>query len=171
MVTVAIMAVLAALAAPSFTPLIERWRVRQVTEDLQSTLYFARSEAMKRGGNIVLQKLPNNTGKCTTASGNSDWDCGWFVCLDANANGSCAASETVLQRYDAPANVQISRPGSGTGASIQFNRWGLPSGALGLSFNVVPMNASTANPAARGVCMSSGGRVRVIPSEEIPCNG
>src|SRR2546427_6401346 len=35
------------LAAPSFTPLMERWRVRQVAEDLQATIYFARSEALK----------------------------------------------------------------------------------------------------------------------------
>jgi type IV fimbrial biogenesis protein FimT len=50
MVTVAILAVLAGIAAPSFNPIIERWRVRQVSEELQSTLYFARSEAVKRGG-------------------------------------------------------------------------------------------------------------------------
>ena len=38
MVVVSIVAVLAALAAPSFTPLIESWRVREATEQLQSTL-------------------------------------------------------------------------------------------------------------------------------------
>ncbi|MGL6206135.1 MAG: pilus assembly FimT family protein, partial [Giesbergeria sp.] len=54
MVVVAIVAVLAALAAPSFTPLIERWRVRQAAENLTSSLYFARSEAIKRGGGIAL---------------------------------------------------------------------------------------------------------------------
>ena len=38
MVVVSILAVLIAIAAPSFTPMIERWRVRQATEQLQSTL-------------------------------------------------------------------------------------------------------------------------------------
>ena len=78
MVVVAIMAVLAALAAPSFTPLMEGWRVRQATEALQSTIFYARSEAIKRGGNVAIQKLPNNTGGCTTATTNQAWDCGWL---------------------------------------------------------------------------------------------
>ena len=54
MVVVSIVAILAALAAPSFTPLIERWRVRSAIEHLTSTLYFARSEAIKRGGGITI---------------------------------------------------------------------------------------------------------------------
>ena len=53
MVVLAILAVLAALAAPSFNPLIERWRVRQATEALQSTLYFARSEAIRDRKSVV----------------------------------------------------------------------------------------------------------------------
>ena len=43
MVVVSIIAILTALAAPSFTPLIENWRVREASEQLQSTLYYARS--------------------------------------------------------------------------------------------------------------------------------
>lgn len=163
---VGIAAVLAMLAVPSFQPLIERWRVRKAAEELASTLYYARSEAIKRGGQIVIQKLPNNTNGCTTASGSQDWDCGWFVCEDTNDNGKCDASESVLQRYDAPANLQVSRT-SGS-ASTKLNRWGLVSGTW-LGFSLVPLNKSSANPAARGVCMSSGGRVRIIPPEQIPC--
>ncbi|WP_169168760.1 GspH/FimT family pseudopilin [Acidovorax sp. SRB_24] len=168
LVTVSIVGVLATMAAPSFTPLIEGWRVRQTTEQLQSTLYYARSEAIKRGGRVAIQKLPNNTNGCTTASGTRDWDCGWFVCEDTDGNGTCNASEPILQRYDAPANVQITRTGGGS--SIKLNRWGLVDGAW-LGFSLVPLNKSTTNPAARGVCMSSGGRIRVIPPEAIPCTG
>jgi len=40
MVVVAIVAILAALAGPSFTPLIERWRVRSAAENLTSSLYL-----------------------------------------------------------------------------------------------------------------------------------
>ena len=59
LVTVAVVTILAALAAPSFKPLIDRWRVRDALESMQSTLYLARSEAIKRGGRIAIQKLPN----------------------------------------------------------------------------------------------------------------
>lgn len=49
MVVVSIVSILAALAAPSFALLIENWHVRESAEQVQSTLAFARSEAIKRG--------------------------------------------------------------------------------------------------------------------------
>ena len=168
MVVVSIIAILAALAAPSFTPLIESWRVRQATEQLQSTLHYARSEAIKLGGRVAIQKIPNNTNGCTTASGTRDWDCGWNVCEDTNNNGACNASEPILQRVDAPSKVQISRTGGG--ASIKLNRWGLVDGTW-LGFSLVPLDKGTSHPGARGLCMSSGGRIRIVPPEDIPCNG
>lgn len=166
LVTVSIVAILAALAAPSFTPLVESWKVRQATEQLNSSLYFARSEAIKRGGQIAIQKLPNNTNGCTSATGNNDWDCGWIICHDTNGNGNCNASEPVLQRIDAPAKVQVTRTAGG--ASIKLNRWGLVAGTW-LGFSLVPLNKPTTHPGARGVCMSSGGRIRVILPQDIPC--
>lgn len=166
LVVISIVGVLAALAVPSFTPTIQRWRVKQAVESMTSTIYYARSEAIKRGGQVAIQKLPNNTNGCTTASSNQDWDCGWFVCEDTNGDGACNTSDPVLQRYDAPANVQITRTGGGV--SIKINRWGLVDGAW-LGFSLVPLNQPTTDQAARGLCMSSGGRIRVILPEAIPC--
>ena len=166
MVTLAVTAILASLAAPSFKPLFERWRVGSAVEQLKSTLFYARSEAIKRGGRIAIQKLPNNTNGCTTAITKTDWDCGWIVCEDTNANGKCTSGEPVLQRVDAPTRVQVSRTGGAE--SIKLNRWGLVDGAW-LGFNIVPAEQSISNPAAKGLCMSTGGRIRVISSEEIPC--
>ena len=168
MVVVSIIAVLAALAGPSFTQMIESWRVRDATESLRSTLFFARSEAIKRGGQIAIHKLPNNTNGCTSASGTRDWDCGWIVCEDTNDNGACNPADPVLQRIAAPTNVQITRTGGG--ASIKLNRWGLVDGAWP-GFSLVPLDKNTSHPGARGVCMSSGGRIRIIPPEAIPCTG
>lgn len=166
MVVVSIVAILAALAGPSFTPLIENWRVRESAEQLQSTLHYARSEAIKRGGRVVIQKIPNNTNGCTTASGTRAWDCGWIVCHDTNDNGTCNAAEPVLQRIESSAKVHVNRTGGG--ASIQLNRWGLVDGTW-LGFNLIPLDKTVSHVAARGVCMSSGGRVRIIPQESIPC--
>ncbi len=168
MVVVAIVAVLAALAAPSFTPMIERWRMRQTAEALQATLYLARSEAIKRGGNVIVEKLPNGTNGCQVAGGNNDWGCGWFVCADTNRSGTCTSADPVLQRTDASTNTLVTR--SSGGVRIIFNRWGLVDGTW-LGFSMVPQgnNESTSNPAAHGVCMSSGGRVRILTSEKLPC--
>ena len=144
MVVVSIISILAALAAPSFTPLIENWRVREASEQLQSTLYYARSEAIKRGGQVVIQKIPNNT----------------------NGNGNCNTTEPVLQRIQSTAKVHVSRTSGG--ASIKLNRWGLVDGAW-LGFNLAPLSKTISHTGARGVCMSSGGRVRVISQEALPC--
>lgn len=163
MVVVAIVAVLAALAAPSFNGIMERWRVRQAVDGFESTLYYARSEAIKRGGNVVVQKLANS-GSCTTASGTNDWGCGWMVCEDANGNGSCDAAEPELQRFETPARLEVTRTAGG--ARIQFNRWGTVDGAW-IGVSIVPQGKSISDAAARGVCVSSGGRVRVI--SDPPC--
>ena len=168
MVVVSIIAVLAALAVPSFDQIIESWRVRDATESLRSTLLFARSEAIKRGGQIAIHKLPNNTNGCTSATGNRDWDCGWIVCHDINNSGTCTSAEPVLQRIEPPAKVQVTRTGGSV--SIKLNRWGLVDGTW-LGFSLVPLDKSTTHPGARGVCMSSGGRIRILLPEAIPCTG
>lgn len=165
MVTIGIAAILAALAAPSFTGLMERWRVRQATEGLKDTLYYARSEAIKRGGNVVIQKSGNANG-CTTSSVD-DWDCGWIVCNDTNGNGTCNSSEPVLQRFLSPQNVEVTRPSASGNAKIELDRWGTVAGTF-VGFSLVPKGATTSNPAARGVCMSSGGRVRITSNP--PCD-
>lgn len=166
MVTLAILAILSAIAMPSFRTLFERWRVLQATESLKSSLMLARSEAIKRGDKVVIQKIANNTDGCTTATNKTDWDCGWIICNDSNNSGTCTQTDPVLQIANAPRDVQITR--SGGAGTIKLNRWGLVDGAF-LSFSIVPLNKSTANSAAKGLCMSSGGRICLIPSEEIPC--
>lgn len=167
MVVVSIVSILAALVAPSFAPLIEGWRVRESAEQIQSTLAFARSEAIKRGGRVAIQKIPNNTNGCATALETRDWDCGWIVCHDANGNGVCNATDTVLQRVESAGKVHVNRTGGG--ANIKLNRWGLVDGTW-LGFTLVPLKKTVSHAGARGVCMSSGGRIRVIPQEAIPCD-
>lgn len=173
MVVVSILGVLAAIAAPNFTPIIESWRVRQAAEQLQSTLYYARSEAIKRGGLVVIEKLPNNTNGCTTASTNDAWDCGWRVCNDSNNNSKCDVTDDPitteeLQRYDTPNQIQVRRRPSTAAATIVLNRWGLVDGTL-VSFGLKAYGKPDEHPSARAVCMSSGGRIRITASGEISC--
>ena len=140
MVVVAIVAVLAALAAPSFTPMIERWRVRQTAEALQSSIYLARSEAIKRGGGITID-----------ATGG--WDQGWRV---THTQG---ATTTPLQEVPAPSNVAL------TQAALQLfvDRWGMVSttsngAATTTNFLIYPTGKSE-SPNAIRLCISAGGRI------------
>ena len=140
MVVVAIVAVLAALAGPSFTPMIERWRVRQTAEALQSSIYLARSEAIKRGGGITID-----------ATGG--WDQGWRV---THTQG---ATTTTLQEVPAPSNVAL------TQAALQLfvDRWGMVSttsngAATTTNFLIYPTGKSE-SPNAIRLCISAGGRI------------
>jgi type IV fimbrial biogenesis protein FimT len=63
----AIVAILATLAAPSFADMIRTQRVKAATNDLVSALVFARHEAVKR-----------NTGVTVSRVGAS-WNNGWTV--------------------------------------------------------------------------------------------
>lgn len=140
MVVVAIMAVLASLAAPSFTPLIERWRVRQAAEELQSTLYYARSEAIKRGGDVAI----------VATSG--DWKNGWQV-----TQGS---GTTVLQEAAAPSKVSITL--AGDDGKIIVDRWGMLSHSGGtatlMDFLIFPEGKDGDTNAAR-LCAGQAGRI------------
>lgn len=166
MVVLAILGVLAAIAGPSFTPLIERWRVRQTVESMKSTLYYARSEAIKRGGHVAIQKLPNNTNGCTLANTTEEWGCGWFVFLDTDGNGKWKAGEEILQSVTAPPNTDvIHKP---KGESISLDRYGMMNGLNTQSFIFSPAPTGISSPATRAICTASGGRIKVIEAASCP---
>ena len=161
MVVVAILAILAALAGPSFTPMIERWRVRDATESLQSALYYARSEAIKRGGNVVIK---------TTDGAN--WNSGWSVFYDANRDAvqaTCDATKTPnecdLQVVAALAQVSITPTPAAT--TLTADRWG----ALGTGVELViaPKGGDASSASALKLCLSFGGRIKQKKASEA-CN-
>ena len=138
MVTVAIVAVLAAIAAPSFVPMIERWRVRQAAESLQSTIYLARSEAIKRGGGVTID-----------ASGG--WDQGWKVVHKTND----------LQVVTAPSKTVLTQNNSKT--MLYLDRWGMVSEtdggvATAMNFLIHPTGKEDSVNAIR-LCVATGGRI------------
>ncbi|RYF02014.1 MAG: prepilin-type N-terminal cleavage/methylation domain-containing protein [Comamonadaceae bacterium] len=169
MVTISILGVLTALAAPSFTDLIDRWRVIETAESLQSTIYIARSEAIKRGGRIVIQKITNGTDGCTLSPTTQDWGCGWFVYVDTNGNGKWDAEangkpgEEILMTTKTSPNTYVTR--STNGKNLKVSRWGQMDGTNSVGFTIKPVRQSS--KVERGVCTSSGGRVRIIPDP--PC--
>ena len=165
LITVAILGVLAALAAPSFQPLIEKWRVQQTLESMRSTLYYARSEAIKRGGRIGIQKNPKTTPGCALAETNQEWGCGWFVFVGSDDNGKWKSGEEILQTVSIPANTDVIHKSGGI--SIRVDRYGMMSGLNAKGFIFSPSSTGISSPATRGICMASGGRIRVI--EDVPC--
>jgi len=94
LVTVAIAAILAALAAPSFSDLIASQRAKAVASELYVALLRARSEAVTRNANVTLS--PKAGG----------WQNGWQILDPANA-------ARVLEDRGATSNAAINTASSG----------------------------------------------------------
>lgn len=164
LVTLMILAILTALAAPSFLPLFERWRILSAVDNMKSTLFLARSEAIKRGGQIGIQKNPQNTNGCKLAQTTQEWGCGWFIFVDSNANGKWDTSEEVIHTTPPTDGIDVMVSPSGNG--FKFDRFGKINGANITSYRFSPNRTGIASPATRSLCISAGGRLKVI--EDIP---
>jgi type IV fimbrial biogenesis protein FimT len=82
LVTIAIVAILAAVAVPSFTQMVANSRIGGAANTLQVALLKARSEALKRNCSITVRR----TG--------TSWSQGWeVIALNTDSGGDCAGAE------------------------------------------------------------------------------
>jgi type IV fimbrial biogenesis protein FimT len=75
MVTVAIAAILMAIAAPSFSIFIDNQKLLTTATEFYSAVNMTRSEAIKRGAQVTL-----------AANDGVAWTSGWTVFVDTNGN-------------------------------------------------------------------------------------
>jgi len=161
---VAVLGVLLALASSSFAPLLHRWRIQKSVEDMRASLYLARSEAIRRGGRIGIQK---NTSNCSRKVVSDQWSCGWFIFVDTNGNGRWGRNEPILASTSELVGVELSRRPSGD--TLRFDRFGMANGANITSFIFSPQGQSISHPASKALCLASGGRIRIIAQDALPC--
>jgi type IV fimbrial biogenesis protein FimT len=152
------MGILAALAGPSFTPLIERWRVRQAVENMTSTIYYARSEAIKRGGNITVLKN-TLTAECPQANTTQEWSCGWMVFVDSNDDGALQNTEETLRTIPVPSGVNVMNRSNSGQARFKVDRWGQINSLGAQGFTFAPVGPGVSSPSTTTLCVSSGGRI------------
>jgi type IV fimbrial biogenesis protein FimT len=155
MVTMAILAILATVAIPNFVPFIESSKHKQVVSDLNSSIAFARSEAVKRGVPVVL------AAKSGSANGLSR---GWRIFVDDSAAPGVFSAGTQLLHdqppYDSSVTIGL---GSIVGSTelLTFSSTGgnvLSSGASNNNRVVIQTGAS-----GRGtICLALGGRSRYL---------
>ena len=144
----ALAAVLAAIALPSFASVIERYRLHQAGEAMTATIYLARAEALRRGGQVTLRRaLPPGCVVREVA----DWSCGWQL----------LAGEEILQAWPAPENVKVMLRTAQATSQLALNRWGRFGNSLGFSVTLSPAG-NDAKTAAMVLCMSAGGRLQAI---------
>ena len=130
-----------------------------MADDVAAAIGLARSEAIRRGGDVKLRKM-SGTNNCNT---NEKWSCGFRLFFDANRNDSDfeAASDVLLREINVPDGINLINNTSSAGVELRFNRWGQASGINALHFRVTKTSLATAD---RSVCVTSAGRVRVVNS-------
>lgn len=94
LVVLAVALVLQLVAAPTLSAALDSMRLGAVSQSLFFSLQLTRSEAIKRGGRVVLCKSASGAD-CSHDGG---WEQGWIVFHDLNNNARVDAGETILQR-------------------------------------------------------------------------
>ena len=90
--TLAAGAILLGIGVPIMGGLIDSNRVAGQINSLRGALALTRSEAIKRNQHVVLCKSADGQN-CT---GNSTWEKGWIVYVDANHNNSRDKTESLI---------------------------------------------------------------------------
>ncbi len=94
MIVIAIMAISLGLTAPSIRAVTAHNQVAAVNNSILTGLNLARSEAVSRGGSVVI--CPSQNGNRCNAG---QWNTGWIVFDDADGNGSMVAGEVIRRSF------------------------------------------------------------------------
>lgn len=120
MVTVAIVAILAAIAGPNFVDTIRNNRLSTVTNDLIGDLALARSEAAKRGQSVSICASSNGSS-CT----GGNWIDGRIVFSDTGSIGSVDGSDSIIRIAEGKANgLTLSASAFANAGYIQYGPTG-----------------------------------------------
>lgn len=159
MVTVAVLGILVALAAPDFANTIRRHRAEEVARDLLHTVELARAETARTGQSAVIRRLE----PCAAAARARDWTCGWELFVDADGDRIRNNGEVLVLRREMPPNTQVVRNTVVNPEAIVVLRQGHVESNTSLSI----LAAGAAMPTNRRLCLSMTGRARLIQEAHV----
>ncbi|MEO7052213.1 MAG: GspH/FimT family pseudopilin [Rhodanobacter sp.] len=160
MVTIAVVAILLAIALPSFRNVIQRNRVASASNDLLASVSYARTTAINRGQ--LVSMCPSTDGASCTSAG-KDFESGWIVYTypagAASANTAYAAATSTLLRAS----------GTHTGVSINAQQTGVIT--FGLQGQLRPATALTFLTCSRTSSSGIGASTATVPGVQLDVNG
>lgn len=145
MITVAVIGILAVVAVPAMTDLINNGRLRGQSDEVTGALQLARSEAVRRNQRIIACASASGT---TCAASASRLVVYWQDPVNA-------ATRELVREVPMPASVQVSGPATG----IQFRASGLSDSAQQLQVTVAGVS--------RYVCVQISG---VVSVKKVACS-
>ena len=156
-ITVALMAIMLAVATPSFVSYQRNSELVNIANNFLAALNAARSEGMKR--NMYAMVVPINN--------DNDWSSGWVVFVDVNADGEYDSGDIVVLREEAlPSYISISGNGSTseTKSHVRYDGSGFsrPIGSLAnATLSISRNDASSDFRQIRRIKIAVTGRARV----------
>ena len=164
MVTLAVAAILMAIATPSFTSLINSNRLSGGANELVAALQTARMEAVRRNARVIVCRSEDSQ----SCAGSGDLWPAWLVFVDVDADGTLDAGEPVLRVGNAHSAVQVRASPALTVDRLLFRPDGFardsatPNGSLlTASFGVcMPTDRPAQN--IRVVSVASGSRITTL---------
>jgi type IV fimbrial biogenesis protein FimT len=157
-VVLAVMAIAATFATPSFVAWHLRDQVDARARALVSTLSLARSEAVKRGARVTLCRI-DAARRCLTPGktcdgGAADWSCGWALFVERDG------APTLLRAQAASPSIAIA--GATTDLSFTPPSGQVIGGFRSFDFSARNGKLATTN-ANRCIRLAAGGRARMTP--------
>jgi type IV fimbrial biogenesis protein FimT len=174
LVVLAIAAILAMMAAPSFKRILQSGAMSSNVNTFLTDMRFARSEAIRYGGNVVMCRSDDPEGAspvCDAGAGpgNNGWVSGWIIFHDLDADTVIDAGEQIL-RIQAPI-TNINSIVETTPNIYRFTATGRLLAVAGggesqLSFGSSPTFDTSVR---RVVCVGLSGRARVAGDGSTSC--
>jgi type IV fimbrial biogenesis protein FimT len=145
MTAVAIVAILVAIATPSFRSFSANSRISATANSVVNALAVARSEALRRSIPVAVCASTNSQ----TCSGNqqTDWKNGWIVFTDGSGTpGQLDSTDAVVQVWSAPSGgVTVSLNDPNNDNYIRFDARGMKIPTTAVSFTVTSSGCAGTN--------------------------
>jgi type IV fimbrial biogenesis protein FimT len=155
-ITLAVAAILAAIAAPSFADIIKSNRLTTQINELAAALNLSRSEAIKRGLTVTTCRSSDGTS-CT-----GSWQDGWIVFQDVDDDGVVDAGDTVLLVHSSLSTGNTLNF-TGGGNRVAHEASGYAIGHAGTFRLCDDRGAAT----VKGLVVSNTGRIRTADSSSL----
>lgn len=171
MIVIVLIAIVSAIAVPSFTSIVKRNRLASQGNDFLASLNIARSEAIKRNLNVMLCRSADGA----TCAGAGGWDQGWLVFVDVDGSGGLNVGDDTIIVHGKLSNSSTLVPNGTYSTSITYMPRGYVSPAVAGGFVLCPSDGDFTY--ARAILISATGRPRIADAEATTnpqftnCNG
>jgi type IV fimbrial biogenesis protein FimT len=106
MISLTVLAVIISIAAPSFVIMLNNNRVTSATNDLIASMALARTEAVKRNGNVLMLATGGN------------WENGHQIGIDSDSSGTLTTAERLRDIEGPHSAVEMDAVRKGTTTAV-----------------------------------------------------